>query len=384
MTQVTVTQILREWPPGYGGVERVAHELASVWGGTVYSLDAQGHSALGLDPLPVPYLRLRLPCTKTLWRLLLPLPSPVLWQLLRSKTPLHGHLPSPGVLLVLLLARLTRPHRCVTAHWHCFLESDSGLYGRLLSLYQWFALRLLPYFSAVVTTSPLLAKELHRSGCQRHRVFELPCCISKDQEQLGLALPFPKALAGEPLRLLFIGRLDSYKRLDWLLEALGQLTSPWNLVVVGDGPKRPCFEQVSQRLFPQASLVHFLGRLSESAKLEQLADADVLVLPSQSCNEAFGIVQLEAMAAGRIALALDQPRSGMSWVSSLPGLPWSHSREDLPEVLQRLADQSALRRQLCVQARQRYCKFFARGVWMEVLQRFSEHVEGGIVCNSVE
>ena len=301
----------------------------------MYSLDAQGHSALGLDPL-----RALPPSASALHQdslaFAVALPSPVLWQLLRSKTPLHGHLPSPGVLLVLLLARLTRPHRCVTAHWHCFLESDSGLYGRLLSLYQWFALRLLPYFSAVVTTSPLLAKELHRSGCQRHRVFELPCCISKDQEQLGLALPFPKALAGEPLRLLFIGRLDSYKSLDWLLDALGQHTSPWNLVVVGDGPKRPSFEQVSQRLFPQASLVHFLGRLSESAKLEQLADADVLVLPSQSCNEAFGIVQLEAMAAGRIALALDQPRSGMSWVSSPPGLPWSHSREDLPEVLQRL------------------------------------------------
>ena len=36
---VSVEQVLREWPPGYGGVERVAHELASVWGGAVYSLD---------------------------------------------------------------------------------------------------------------------------------------------------------------------------------------------------------------------------------------------------------------------------------------------------------------------------------------------------------
>ena len=33
-----------------------------------------------------------------------------------------------------------------------------------------------------------------------------------------------------------------------------------------------------------------------------------------SSNEALGIVQLEAMAAGRIALAFDQPRSGMGWV----------------------------------------------------------------------
>ena len=36
-----VEQLLREWPPGYGGVERVAHEMASVWGGAVYSFDVQ-------------------------------------------------------------------------------------------------------------------------------------------------------------------------------------------------------------------------------------------------------------------------------------------------------------------------------------------------------
>ena len=37
-------QLLREWPPGYGGIERVAHELAMVWGGVVWSLDAQNRS----------------------------------------------------------------------------------------------------------------------------------------------------------------------------------------------------------------------------------------------------------------------------------------------------------------------------------------------------
>ena len=97
-----VEQLLREWPPGYGGVERVAHEMASVWGGAVYSFDVQRHEAVGQDPLPVTYPRRRLPSTKTFGRLHVPLPSLALWRLLRSQTPLHGHLPSPGVLLVLL------------------------------------------------------------------------------------------------------------------------------------------------------------------------------------------------------------------------------------------------------------------------------------------
>ena len=70
----------------------------------------------------------------------------------------------------------------------------------------------------------------------------LPCCLSASQEQAAMAVPLPVAQEGEPLRVLFIGRLDSYKRLDWLLEALAALRSPWRLSVVGDGPNRSRFE----------------------------------------------------------------------------------------------------------------------------------------------
>ncbi len=379
-----IEQLLREWPPGFGGVERVAHELANIWGGAVYSLDVQCQRGVGHDPFLVGYPRRHLPCVNPFGRLHLPFPTRALWHLLRSSNPLHGHLPSPGVLLVLVLARLIRPRRRVSVHWHCFLESDRSANGLLYATYEWLALRLVPLFATVVTTSPLLAQELQRCGCCKHRIFVLPCCLNQQQERLGLALPTPVAPVGRPLQVLFIGRLDSYKRLDWLLQALAQLTSPWRLVVVGDGPKRSCFEQLAQRLFPRASPVRFLGRLSEAAKLEQLAAADLLVLPSDCCNEAFGIAQLEAMAAGRVALAFDQPRSGMGWVGRLPGLPWSQSPDGLTEVLQRLSDQPVLCQQLCVQARERYCKLFSRGVWLQQLQRFSDLAEGGMFCNSVE
>ena len=376
---ISVDQLLREWPPGYGGVERVAHELASVWGGAVYSLDVQRQSAMGHDPLPVAYPRHRLPSSKALGRLRLPLPSRSLWRLLSSPTPLHGHLPSPGVLLILVLAGLLRPRRRISCHWHCFLQPGRGINGCLFAFYQWLALRFVAKLSAVVTTSPLLAQELQRRGCAPQRLFVLPCCLSQQQEQLGFALPLPEARAGEPLRVLFIGRLDSYKRLDWLLESLAMLTSSWQLVVVGDGPKRAHFEQLAQRLFPQTSRVRFLGRLPEAAKLEQVAAADLLVLPSDRSNEAFGIVQLEAMVAGRISLAFDQPRSGMGWVGQLAGLSWSKTPDGLADVLQDLAEQPALRQKLNLQARERYITLFARGVWLQHLQKLGNSVLTGKV-----
>ena len=365
-----VEQLLREWPPGYGGVERVAHELASVWGGAVYSLDVQRHSELGDDPLSVAYPRKRLRSIHIFSRLTLPLPSRSLVHLLLSSKPLHGHLPSPGVLFVLLLAQLLRPRRRITAHWHCFLDRGLGFRGLLYTIYQWLALCVVPNLTMVVTTSPQLAQELKCCGCASEKLLVLPCCLSQQQESACLALPVPEARSGQLIRVLFIGRLDSYKRLDWLLLALASLTSPWQLSVVGDGPKRHRFEQLAQRLFPHASPVRFFGRLSEDAKMDQLEMSDLLVLPSDCSNEAFGIVQLEAMASGRPALAFDHPRSGMGWVGQLSVLPWRQSPEGLADVLQRLADQPQLLRLVSEKARERYIKLFARSVWLQLLEGF--------------
>ena len=363
-------QLLREWPPGYGGIERVAHELAMVWQQPVYSFDAQGdarsNSESASDPLPAPYARWRLPCLQ-IGRLMLPLPGRRLMELLLSKQPLHGHLPSPGVLLVLLAARLLQPRRWVSAHWHAFLEGGSGVQGMLFRLYQHLAIRVLPLLSEVITTSPVLADALVTVCGERVRVRVLPCCLDAGFESEALALPLGSHAqnGAHPvaLRVLFIGRLDSYKRLDWLLTALAQLQAPWRLDVVGDGPRRVLFEQQAQ-----GAPVHFHGRLDEAGKLQRLADADVLVLPSDRSNEAFGIVQLEAMAAAVPALAFTRPRSGMGWVGALPGLVWSQQPQDLAAVLERLALDGSLRAHLRLQARERFCTWFSRPVWHRQLR----------------
>lgn len=363
-------QLLREWPPGYGGVERVAHELACHWQqqgqpAAVFSLAAQPVALSELDPLPAPYQRVPLP-RLALGRLLLPLPSVPLWRLLRSHEPLHAHLPCPGVLLLLLLARVMQPRRRLSVHWHAFLQTEITPSGLLVGLYQQLALLVVKQIPLVITTSPVLVGELRRRGCRRARLRTLPCCLDAGLEAAALALPprpdTPATLA-DPLRVLFIGRLDSYKRVDLLLGALIPLQAPWRLDVVGDGPRRHRFEQLAQGL-----PVRFWGRLDEAGKLGRLAAAQVLVLPSDRCNEAFGIVQLEAMAAGIPAVAFHLPRSGMAWVSHLPGLAWSGAPADLGQLLLRLATDSPWRAALGQQARRRYQQLFARKVWRGRLQ----------------
>ena len=372
-----VLQVLREWPPGFGGVERVAHELASQWSGDVYSLDVQEQNSNTIDPLPVNYRRIRLPSFNPFGRLFLPLPSSRLWTLIFSGEPLHGHLPSPGVLFILLIARLLRPRRHISVHWHCFLSQN---YLSLYSLYQSVAIFSLKFFSLIVTTSPVLAQEL-RLACPSIRdILLLPCCLSSQQEESLLSVSPISTTSSSPLRVLFIGRLDSYKRLDSLLLSLSELDSSWQLSVVGDGPKRSFFEDLSSQLFPNSDRVTFLGRLSEFHKLAVISQSDLLVLPSSSCHEAFGIVQLEAMASGRCSLAFDKSRSGMGWVGRLSILPWSQSESSLAEVLQRLCDDKHLLNLTGYASRQRYLNLFSRKRWLEKLQSFELHAITSTDC----
>ena len=156
------------------------------------------------------------------------------------------------------------------------------------------------------------------------------------------------------------------------MNALAELPRNWELQIVGDGPHREAFEALSQSLLGPGAPVHFLGQLDETAKLQQIAAADVLVLPSDRSNEAFGIVQLEAMAACIPALAFDRRRSGMGWVCQLEGLPWTQSPAELADVLTLLLKDPEKRRSLGLEARRRYLRLFARQHWLNTLQTWTE------------
>ncbi len=368
-----VWQLLREWPPGYGGVERVAHELAEAWqaqgrSAVVFSLAVLSPAEAGPDPLPVAYRRVSLP-SAALGRLLVPWPSRRLFRLLTAPEPLHAHLPCPAVLALALIARLLRPRRAISLHWHSFLEPAPTPAGRLFGAYQWLAERLLPWFSRIITTSPVLQAELIAAGAAPAALRVLPCSLPALLEQQ--AAPIAAAhLAAPPapgLRLISIGRLDSYKRVDWLIEALAAVPDAGvTLDVLGDGPDRPALERQAAALAP--GRVRFHGRVDEATKLALLARADLLVLAANRCNEAFGIVQLEAMACAVPAVAFQHPRSGMAWVSQLEALPWPGRREALPLLIRRLAADPALLARARRAAHQRYREQFARAVWLQRLQ----------------
>ncbi len=103
--------------------------------------------------------------------------------------------------------------------------------------------------------------------------------------------------------ILFLGRHEERKGLGYLLESFDQLRrrpgSPV-LWIAGSGPQT----ETLRRRHPPSSDVEWLGVLSEVDKRRRLAAADVLCAPSLR-GESFGMVILEAMAAGTVVVASD-------------------------------------------------------------------------------
>jgi len=105
------------------------------------------------------------------------------------------------------------------------------------------------------------------------------------------------------IELLFVGRLIPQKRVDLLLEALSRLRSrEWRLRIVGDGEAKIGLMQAAQRLAIDERVL-FLGTKANEAVRDELAHADVLILPSHW--DGWGAVVNEALMAGSRVVCSD-------------------------------------------------------------------------------
>ncbi|MDQ3881147.1 MAG: glycosyltransferase family 4 protein [Chloroflexota bacterium] len=125
-----------------------------------------------------------------------------------------------------------------------------------------------------------------------------------DLDRFTSAQPFEELRDGT-LNILFVGRLEERKGLMYLLRGYHRLKKrrvDARLIVVGDGPQRGQYRRyVATR---RVRDVEFVGRVSDDDKARYFASADVFVAPSTG-QESFGIVLLEAMAAGLPIVASD-------------------------------------------------------------------------------
>jgi phosphatidyl-myo-inositol alpha-mannosyltransferase len=118
----------------------------------------------------------------------------------------------------------------------------------------------------------------------------------------GSARPRPPELATTDRHVLYIGRLEPRKGIDHLVRAVARAsrsTSDVRLTIAGEGGARDALARLAVAV---GAPVRFVGRIPDAALPAYLQAADVVCAPAVG-GESFGIVLLEAMAAGTPVIA---------------------------------------------------------------------------------
>jgi glycosyltransferase involved in cell wall biosynthesis len=111
--------------------------------------------------------------------------------------------------------------------------------------------------------------------------------------------------------LMFVGGLDKahyFKGVNILLKAFQKLSSEHLLMIIGEGELKEDYKRQAEKLKIDDRVI-FTGGIKNKDLVKHYNLGDCLILPSINQGEAFGIVQIEAMACGKPVI-----------VSSLPGV----------------------------------------------------------------
>jgi glycosyltransferase involved in cell wall biosynthesis len=279
----------------------------------------------------------------------------------RSYDVLHVHLPNPVGVASYLASKKPRRHRLVVTY-----HSDVARQRYLNHVYAPLVTRLLDRADVVIATSPELLEYSTVLPRYREKVRVVPYGI--DLEQFGEndalrseARAIRERFGGGPL-LLAVGRLIYYKGFEFAIRAL-PLVPAARLLIIGGGPLRGELEALALEL-GVAERVSFLGEILNERVTPYYLASDVYLLPSIAKSEAFGIVQIEAMACGVPVVNTRLP-SGVPFVSRDGETGFTVEPKDahaLAAAVERLIADPDLRRRFGAAGRVRAREQFSKAV----------------------
>lgn len=267
-----------------------------------------------------------------------------LWQTIAKHDLLALHAPFPLADIVFALGFGRK--RPLVVHWHADIVSHAGLRWFIEPLMR----RTLRQAKAIIVSDRVLVDETPLL-----REFEDKCHVVPfgiDTSVYDWPKIEPHHVNDRGRLVLACGRLVPYKGFDVLIRAA--VNRPFEVWIIGEGAERPRLEQLIAEL-GLGERVRLLGSVNDCERIKLMCLADVFVMPSVTNAETFGLVQLEAMAAGRpvVNTALDTAvprvaRHGMEAITVPPG-----DAEALGEAIDALISDPDRRRRLGLSARAR-------------------------------
>ncbi len=200
----------------------------------------------------------------------------------------HLHVPNPTAVVAYLASR-HKGRLVVTYH------SDLVRQRLLGPAFEPVQQALLRRADAIIVGSPNYLETSRSLRDHQDRCHVVPLGIRRQHPPVpASAIHRLREQYGERI-VLGVGRLVYYKGFDVLIDAMREVDA--HLLLVGVGPLRDALsEQI--RTDDLTRKVTLLGAVSDAELQACYAASDVFVLPSVTRTEAFGLVQVEAMAAG--------------------------------------------------------------------------------------
>jgi phosphatidyl-myo-inositol alpha-mannosyltransferase len=287
---------------------------------------------------------------------------------------LHFHEPFMPALPLTLLPMSHAPH---VATFHAFAKSNLGYYYGRPILKQY-----LKHIDASIAVSPP-ARDFVQHYFPHLEPRVIPNGIDVERFRPGQT-PIHH-LRDNSVNVLFVGRLEKRKGLPDLLRAyeyLQQRVPHSRLIVVGDGPMRGKVESfVSSHRLENVVLA---GYVPDQVLPRYYSSADIACFPATG-GESFGLVLLEAMAAGLPVVATEIPgymsvvEAGTDSVTVRPKSPG-----ELGVALTVLARDAMLRRRLGEAAQAKAQRFSWRMVAAQVIEVYQEAREASRAAGDKE
>lgn len=281
----------------------------------------------------------------------------------------HLHVPNPGAALAFL--RSGHPGKLVITH-----HADTMGRKALRKLADPPVRRAMERASVIVATSHHYLESSEELADFRGKCRVIPLGIDLDRcHNLTTIARDAESESGSGMPvILAVGRLVPYKGFDVLIRAMRGIDA--RLLIVGAGPEEPKLRACAAQENVQQK-VEILGRVPDLAGY--FRQASLFVLPSVTRAEAFGIAQLEAMAAGLPVVNTDL-NSGVPEVSvhGQTGLTVPPGdAEALAAALRTLIERPELRREMGAAGRARvYAEYTADRMAERTAQIYEEVLRG--------
>jgi rhamnosyl/mannosyltransferase len=371
------------FPPRRGGLEnyaaRIAHGLAARgWDVAVVTTNHErsARDVVHDGPLRVhrlaPWGRLSRTPVSPAW-------PGVLREILRAERPDVVHAHTPVAVVADLAVRLAGPAPTVLT-WHGDVVKEEPALRLAWALYRRAIVDgTLRRATRIVATSERYAQASPSLRPHREKIEIIPPGVDAERFRPGPPAPLLAArFAGREI-VLFVGQLDrshAHKGVPVLLEALAlvrRARPAAHLLLAGGGDALPELARRAARL-GIASAVTLLGEVPEEDLPDLYRLAAVAALPSVNASEGFGMVLLEANAAGRpvvgtqvggIPAAIEDGRTGLLVPPRDPAA--------LAGALQRLLADPALAASLGARGRERAVREFS---WDLQVERYARLLAG--------